>query len=76
MLTDDAGYELVPSTDIDGCARDVLDIIWGQLNRSAYADWGVRSKQYLESGGKNPPRIMNIRPAINEFYGIDLPYQR
>jgi hypothetical protein len=53
---------------------DILIIIWKRLNATKYADWGFGSKQYIESGGKNPPRIMNIQPAIKEFYGIDLPY--
>jgi len=58
-----------------GCtAEDYLEIIWRRLNRSSYADWGFRSKQYIQSGGKNPPRIKRIKPAIEEFYGIDLPY--
>lgn len=51
-------------------------IIWERLNRTKYADWGFGSKQYIESGGKNPPRIMNIRPAIEEFYGVKLPYYK
>ena len=55
-------------------ADKLLDIVWRRLNRSAYADWGFRSKQYLESDGKNPPRIKNIKPAIEEFYGLKLPY--
>ena len=55
-------------------AQDMLDIVWRRLCRSSYADWGFKSKQYLESGGKNPPRIKNIRPAIKEFYGVDLKY--
>jgi hypothetical protein len=48
--------------------------IWRRLNKTAYADWGWASRQYLESGKKNPPRIVRIQPAIKEFYGIDLPY--
>jgi hypothetical protein len=56
--------------------ESVLETIWKRLNRTAYADWGFRSKQYLESGGKNPPRIMRIKPAIEEFYGEDLPYYK
>lgn len=53
-----------------------LDIIWRRLNRTAYADWGWRSKQYVESGGRNPPRIKRIKPAIKEFYGIELPFYK
>lgn len=53
-----------------------MDIIWRRLNRTAYADWGWRSKQYVESGGRNPPRIKRIRPAIEEFYGVKLPFYK
>jgi len=68
----DGGYYLVDNGSIDA----LIDIVWRRLNRTAYADWGFRSRQYLSSGGKNPPRIMRIRPAINEFYGIKLPYYK
>lgn len=54
--------------------QDVLNIIWRRLCRSSYADWGFNSKQYLASGGKNPPRVKNIQPAIKEFYDLDLSY--
>ena len=53
---------------------DLLNIIWYRLNRTAYADWGFRSKQYLESNGKNPPRIVRIRSAIEKYYGFRLPF--
>jgi len=53
---------------------DILDILWKKLNQSSTADWGFKSKQYLKSGGKNPPRIKRIKPAIKKYYGIDLPY--
>jgi len=71
-LTSVEGYVLADGASMD----DVLDIIWRQLNRTGYADWGFRSKQYLESGGKNPPRIKRIKPAIKEYYGVDLPYYK
>ena len=57
-------------------APQVFEIIWKLLNQSSYADWGFQSKRYIESGGKNPPRIMQIQPAISEFYGVQLPYIR
>jgi len=63
------GYEMN-----DNHVEDLLDVIWLRLCRSSYADWGFKSKQYIASGGKNPPRIKNIRPAIDEFYGVDLQY--
>lgn len=69
---DDAGYGLT-SDDRYG---ELLDIIWTRLNRTKYADWGFGSKQYIESGGKNSPRIMRIKPAIKEFYDVDLPYDK
>lgn len=75
-LTRDDGYVMVdhPPGGLESDLRELLNIIWLQLNKTAYADWGFRSKQYLESGGKNPPRIKRIRPAIEEYYGVKLPY--
>lgn len=65
------GYDM-PDKNVEA----LLDLIWRRLCRSSYADWGFKSKQYIASGGKNPPRIKNIRPAIKEFYGIDLKYYK
>lgn len=56
------------------CLDAILYIIWKCLDKSGYADWGFKSKQYLASGGKNPPRIIGIKKAIEEFYGVSLPY--
>lgn len=70
-----AGYEMADDATLAD-RNELLDIIWRRLCRTKYADWGFGSKQYIESGGKNPPRIKNIRPAIEEFYGIKLPYYK
>jgi hypothetical protein len=59
-------------TDVEKYFQDV----WRRLNVTKYADWGWGSKQYLDSGKKNPPRIVRIQPAIKEFYGIDLPFYK
>lgn len=75
-LTKDTGFEIADGRSNDGGSEDLLDIVWRRLNQTAYADWGFKSKQYLESGGKNPPRIMNIGPAISEFYGLTLQYYK
>jgi len=74
VLRGDNGYMVI--ADHVGWQDDLLGIIWKMLNKSAYADWGFQSKQYLSSGKKNPPRIVNIKPAIKEFYGVDLPLYR
>lgn len=72
-LTKDTGFELtMPDMNKDA----LLDVVWRRVNQTAYADWGFKSSQYLESGGKNPPRIVRIQPAIKEFYGIDLPFYK
>lgn len=57
-------------------AEAKFDALWKRLNRTTYADWGFRSRQYLESGGKNPPRILRIQNAIQEFYNLDLPLEK
>lgn len=75
-LTKDGYVGVDVSNDPEIWANMLLEIIWLRLNATAYADWGFRSKQYLSSGGKNPPRIKRIRPAIQEFYGINLPYHK
>lgn len=68
-----AGYELTsPGRGSD----DFLEVVWGRLNKTKYADWGFGSKQYIESGGKNPPRIMRIKPAIRDYYDINLEYDK
>lgn len=72
---DHGGYRLFDPPGENG-VEEFLDIVWRRLNRTAYADWGFRSKQYLASEGKNPPRIKRIKPAIEEFYGIKLPYYK
>jgi hypothetical protein len=69
-------YEDVHGGVVVGGVSLLLDIIWRRLCKTKYADWGFGSKQYIESGGKNPPRIKRIRPAIKEFYGIDLLYYK
>jgi hypothetical protein len=75
-MTEDSGYELNNEYEPDEDVDELLDLIWRRVCRSKYADWGFGSKQYIESGGKNPPRVKNIRPAIEEFYGIKLPYYK
>ena len=65
---DSNGYSDVVDTDV------LLDIIWSKLCLSRYADWGFGSKQYIASGGKNPPRVKNIRPALVKYYDVRLPY--
>jgi len=68
LMTND-GYELAGDGYVDETTEDLLEIIWRRLCKSRYADWGFKSKQYLASKGKNPPRILNIGSAIKEFYG-------
>jgi hypothetical protein len=48
--------------------------VWEELCLTKIADWGFGSKQYIKSGGKNPPRIMRIKPAIEKYYGKVLPW--
>jgi len=49
---------------------DFFDIVWRRLNKTAYANWGWNSRRY--KAGKGKPRITRIKPAIKEFYGVDL----
>ena len=53
-------------------AKAYFEDAWKRVCFSKYADWGFRSKQYLASGGKNPPRVLRIQKAFKEFYGVDL----
>ena len=65
----------------EGDVGRYFDLAWMYLNHSGYADWGWKSKQYLASIDKNPkkpnyPRIVRIKKAIKEFYGVDLAYYK
>ena len=51
-----------------------LDKLWKKLNASSFGNWGFKSKRYLE--GKGDPRVVRIRQAVKEFYGVDLPLYR
>lgn len=50
------------------------EIVWKRLNKTAFANWGWRSKRYKESNGKNKPRIYRIKRAIKEFYNVDFDF--
>ena len=61
------GYGNVKSTD------DLLDLVWRELCQTQIADWGFKSRKYLQNN-KNTPRVTRIRPAILKYYGLKLPY--
>lgn len=54
--------------------QDMIELTWKKVCLTSYVDWGFRSKQYIKSGGKNPPRIKRLKPAIKKYYGLSLPY--
>ncbi len=57
-------------------AETYFNNAWHRVCFSKYADWGFRSKQYLASNGKNPPRVPRIKKAFKEFYGVDLKLEK
>jgi len=64
-FSDGAGF--YSARDSDG----VLEVAWNRLCKCKFADWGYGSRQYIESGKKNLPRITRIRPAIIKWYDVD-----
>lgn len=52
----------------DTFIHEIFDVLWRLVCGSSYADWGFKSKQYIESGGRNPPRVLRIKSAIEEYY--------
>jgi hypothetical protein len=50
--------------------EDYLKVVWRMLNNSTFGNWSYRGAYHKKNGGT--PRIVRIKEALKEFYGLDL----
>lgn len=50
--------------------EDYFDLAWKKTNRSKFGNWGWGKPE------NKSPRVVRIKQAMKEFYGIDLPYYK
>lgn len=65
-----AAYKLFLKAKSSGAQGEgFFDKVWQLVNKSTFGNWGWKE-------GNKSPRVVRIKSAMKEFYGIDLPYYR